>query len=78
MIISIAGTGIVLRIIMSLGGTLAITAGGGAGAVILWITRLVMGCAISMFAGSFVGVIYYELYFIKEGHAPGALASVFD
>jgi len=75
---AVAGAGILLLIVMSLSSTLAIAAGGNSGAAILWMMRVVTGCAINVFSGSLIGVIYYEIFFIKEGHAPGALASVFD
>jgi hypothetical protein len=76
--IAVVVSGIFLLIIMLLGGALATAAGTNSGVAVLGVIRVLTGCAVNMFSGSLIGVIYYELYFIREGHAPGALASVFD
>jgi hypothetical protein len=78
LIIAVVGMTILLLIFMSLSGALAVGVGGNSTPAIHWLASLVVNCGVSVFGGSLVGAIYYELYFIKEGHAPGALASVFD
>ncbi len=78
--VALAAVGLLifLLIVLSLSSILANAAGGGAGPLILYIFQLIVEIATAVFSGSLMGAIYYELYVIKEGHAPGAQASVFD
>jgi hypothetical protein len=78
MVVAVVGTGVLLLVIMLLSGSLALAAGGNSGAAILWIMSLFAGCVVSVFSGTLLGVIYHELYFIREGHAPVVPSSVFD